>query len=185
MWTTNLYKSFYKNILLFMSSRLSKIRSVHIYYICYAPDGLFWLNPLHQKSVFLQGPREVAGQILSVYRTENGAQHFSPIYVQTTSCCQSYLSQLHLCLARAIFLKTRNAYLKNQDFETLEYSRYISNEMMYEKILLRVVSLVSQLGFHQRFLKISDSEMQLHPNFFEFSCGARHFQFNHVQRLRQ
>ena len=44
MWTTNFYKSFSKNILLYMSSRLSKIRSVHTYYVCYAPDGLFWLN---------------------------------------------------------------------------------------------------------------------------------------------
>ena len=31
MWTTNFYKSFYKSILLYMSSWLSKIRSVHTY----------------------------------------------------------------------------------------------------------------------------------------------------------
>ena len=31
MYTTNFYKSFSKNILLYMSSRLSKIRSVHTY----------------------------------------------------------------------------------------------------------------------------------------------------------
>ena len=31
MWTTNFYKSFSKNILLYMSSRLSKIRSLHMY----------------------------------------------------------------------------------------------------------------------------------------------------------
>ena len=31
MWSTNFYKSFSKNILLYMSSRLSKIRSVHTY----------------------------------------------------------------------------------------------------------------------------------------------------------
>ena len=37
MWTTNFYESFSKNIFLYMSSRLSKV-------VCYAPDGLFWLN---------------------------------------------------------------------------------------------------------------------------------------------
>ena len=37
MWTTNFYKNFSKNILLYMSNQLSKIRSVHT-------DGLFWLN---------------------------------------------------------------------------------------------------------------------------------------------
>ena len=31
MWGTNFYKSFFKNILLFMNGRLSKIRSVHTY----------------------------------------------------------------------------------------------------------------------------------------------------------
>ena len=31
MWTTNFYRSFSKNMLLYMSSRLSKIRSVHTY----------------------------------------------------------------------------------------------------------------------------------------------------------
>ena len=31
MWTTHFYKSFSKNILLYMSSRLSKIRSLHMY----------------------------------------------------------------------------------------------------------------------------------------------------------
>ena len=31
MWTTNFYKSFSKNILLYMSRRLSKISSVHTY----------------------------------------------------------------------------------------------------------------------------------------------------------
>ena len=31
MWTTNFYKSFSKNMLLYMSSRLTKIRSVHTY----------------------------------------------------------------------------------------------------------------------------------------------------------
>ena len=31
MWTTTFYKCFFKNILLYMSSRLSKIRSVHKY----------------------------------------------------------------------------------------------------------------------------------------------------------
>ena len=31
MWTTNFYRSFWKNILLYMSSRLSKIRSEHTY----------------------------------------------------------------------------------------------------------------------------------------------------------
>ena len=43
MWTVNFYKSFFKNILLYMSSRLSKIRSVHRY-VFYTPDGLFLLN---------------------------------------------------------------------------------------------------------------------------------------------
>ena len=31
MWTTNFYKSFFENILLYMNGRLSKIRSVHTY----------------------------------------------------------------------------------------------------------------------------------------------------------
>ena len=31
MWTTNFYKSFFKKFLLYMSSRLSTIRSVHTY----------------------------------------------------------------------------------------------------------------------------------------------------------
>ena len=34
MWTTNFYKSFSKNIWLFMSSRLSKIRSVRTRMLC-------------------------------------------------------------------------------------------------------------------------------------------------------
>ena len=33
MWTTNFYKSFSQNILMYMSSRLSKIRSLHTYVI--------------------------------------------------------------------------------------------------------------------------------------------------------
>ena len=54
MWTTNFYKIFFKNILLYMNGRLSKIRSLHTYAIrlypgrfiliesvCYDPDGLF------------------------------------------------------------------------------------------------------------------------------------------------
>ena len=31
LWTTNFYDSFFKNILLYMSGRLSKITSVHMY----------------------------------------------------------------------------------------------------------------------------------------------------------
>ena len=42
MWTTIFYKDFFKNILLYMSSRLPK-KSFSTY-VCYTPDGLFWLN---------------------------------------------------------------------------------------------------------------------------------------------
>ena len=40
MWTKNFYESFFKNILLYMNGRLSKIRSVHRYAI---PPGRFIL----------------------------------------------------------------------------------------------------------------------------------------------
>ena len=36
IWTTNFYKSFFKNMLLYKISLST--------YVCYAPDGLFWLN---------------------------------------------------------------------------------------------------------------------------------------------
>ena len=42
MWTTNFCKNFSKNILLYMSSRLPE--NSFSAYVCYAPDGLFWLN---------------------------------------------------------------------------------------------------------------------------------------------
>ena len=38
-------------MLLYMSSRLSKVRSVHTY-VCYALDGLFWLNLYNGKLGF-------------------------------------------------------------------------------------------------------------------------------------
>ena len=41
MYTTNIYKSFSKNVFFYMSSRLSKTRSVRT---SYALDGLFLLN---------------------------------------------------------------------------------------------------------------------------------------------
>ena len=44
MWATNFYKSYFKNILLYMSIEQSAVKKPFSIYACYAPDGLFWLN---------------------------------------------------------------------------------------------------------------------------------------------
>ena len=62
MWTTSFFKSFSKNILLYMSSRLSKIRSIHTYvmprtvyfgWICRATDIKIYLVFLQNLWTFL------------------------------------------------------------------------------------------------------------------------------------
>ena len=54
-----------------MSSRLSKICSVHTYYVCYAPDGLFWLNLYFETN---QDTNHLLGCLLNVL-TKNGKLH--------------------------------------------------------------------------------------------------------------
>ena len=63
VWTTNLCKRFFLNTLLHMNGRLSKIHSAHTY-VCYTPDGLFWLNLYLFTLVVNNGP--ISSYIFSI-----------------------------------------------------------------------------------------------------------------------
>ena len=52
MWTTNSYKIFSKNILLYVHEQ-SAVENSFSTYVCYAPDGLFWLNLYIQHNVIV------------------------------------------------------------------------------------------------------------------------------------
>ena len=58
MWTTNFCKSIYKNILLHMSSRLSKIRSVHTY-VMPRTDYFGWICKLLKNSLLVIGLEKI------------------------------------------------------------------------------------------------------------------------------